>query len=528
MNILIVDDHTSVVNGIVNGISWNLIGITNIFTAFNAFEAKEVLKEQRIDIMLCDIEMPLESGIHLLHWIRQEDFDLECIFLTAHAEFEYAKEAIREGSFDYIVQPAPYEVVQKVVARAVVKMMEKSRHKKVFSYGQVMMEKREILKTTILGDIINGTISEKVYENYRKAVTMPGWSQKCYSFLVQIHPGKENVEDFGNHLMQFVVTNVSKELLSYYEQDIVLYPISEFLYFILVFGPNGYKMDNEGFVRQVVAINKNLSEYYNLNISCYLTNLIQPSSLKISYDQLIEMKEKNITCKTGVFCEGNMESDEDNKQYQLTFLNRWKQYLSTNLVDTVRDEMKQYLNELADKGQLNYNILCHFHIDLIRIVCDSLEEYKVQPHEVMKNIMNLDLYRDAVKSLNGMIRFVDEIMNLVMEKSDNKHQVNLTEVVEAFIHDNIGKDLKRADIAMAVHLNPDYLARIFKKDKGVTIGEYIIREKMDVAKNLILTTALPIKLIASRVGYHNFSHFSHSYKRVHGISPSEERKALSD
>ena len=536
MNLLIVDDQTSVVNGIAQGIPWKMIGITEVFTAFNAFEAKEILSKHTIDIMLCDIEMPIENGLQLLQWVRQNNIDLECIFITAHAEFKYAKEAIRIGSYDYIVQPAPYEEVQKVVARAMLKVVEKNTHKQVYSYGKVMLEKKGELKGDIIKKIIQDAITQKRYEKYREVVSLPQWSQKCYCFLFQIFPNQENTQLIGDELMQFIVANVSGELFGIYEQDIIIHPIAESLYYILVYGEHGYFMDFEGFQRQVHSICVTLKNFYDLKIACYISDAVATSELSNSYHKLNAVKERNIACKEGVIQEDSLEDmqadkkDQDNKRYQddmkyhLYSINRWKQYLSSNLTDTVKEEMKQYLYNLAEQDHLNQNVLYHFHIDLLRMVYDSLEEHKVRPHEVMEQIKNLNLYQASVQDLDSMVRFIDEIMNLFEENTAFEKEVNVVERIKEYIHDNIGKDFKRTDVAEVVHLNADYLTRVFKKSTGMTIGEYIIFEKMNVARNLIKTTALPIKYVASRVGYENFSHFSHSYKKVHGISPSEERK----
>ena len=53
----------------------------------------------RVDILLCDIEMPGENGLGLLRWVREQEKEIECIFLTCHAKFAYAQEAIILGSF---------------------------------------------------------------------------------------------------------------------------------------------------------------------------------------------------------------------------------------------------------------------------------------------------------------------------------------------------------------------------------------------------------------------------------------------
>jgi len=79
-----------------------------VFTA-QAFTSKEKLAEyaakHEIDVLLCDIEMPLRSGVELVRWAKERKPELECIFLTCHAEFSFAKQAIQMGCLDYILKP---------------------------------------------------------------------------------------------------------------------------------------------------------------------------------------------------------------------------------------------------------------------------------------------------------------------------------------------------------------------------------------------------------------------------------------
>ena len=74
-------------------------------------------------------------------------------------------------------------------------------------------------------------------------------------------------------------------------------------------------------------------------------------------------------------------------------------------------------------------------------------------------------------------------------------------------------------------LNPDYMARLFKKETGMNLKDYIIQQKMQEAQSLLCTTNLPISLIAAKVGYTNFGHFSTSYKKFYHKTPQEERSA---
>lgn len=106
MNILIVDDQPSIVASLLTGISWHSMGFDNVFTAISVLAAKEILLKEKVDILLTDIEMPVENGISLLAWVREQGLDVEGIFLTSHPDFFYAKQAISLGAVDYVLQPA--------------------------------------------------------------------------------------------------------------------------------------------------------------------------------------------------------------------------------------------------------------------------------------------------------------------------------------------------------------------------------------------------------------------------------------
>lgn len=79
-------------------------------------------------------------------------------------------------------------------------------------------------------------------------------------------------------------------------------------------------------------------------------------------------------------------------------------------------------------------------------------------------------------------------------------------------------------MAKLVYLNADYLARLFKKEVGMSIGAYLHECRIQEAKKLLLQAELPINEVAQRVGYDNFSYFSYLFRKRTGVSPNEYRK----
>lgn len=66
MKLLIVDDQSTVVQGLLHCTNWAAMGFTVVDTALNAVDAKASLLRQEAEVMLCDIEMPMESGLDLV------------------------------------------------------------------------------------------------------------------------------------------------------------------------------------------------------------------------------------------------------------------------------------------------------------------------------------------------------------------------------------------------------------------------------------------------------------------------------
>lgn len=112
-SILIVDDDYITLDGLKQYLNWEKCGIKEVYTAMSAKKAKEIIENKQIDVLVTDIEMPGDSGIDLLKWINETQKDPVCIFLTSHADFSYAREAVKQKAFLYLLKPAPLEEMEE-------------------------------------------------------------------------------------------------------------------------------------------------------------------------------------------------------------------------------------------------------------------------------------------------------------------------------------------------------------------------------------------------------------------------------
>ena len=122
MNVLLIDDQPNILSSLMAGIPWLEMGFSSIFTAQSANAAREILSDNKVDIVVSDIEMPGEDGISLLQWAREQGYDYECILLTAHADFTFAQKAISLGVLEYVIQPAKQQDIIHAIEHAIQKI----------------------------------------------------------------------------------------------------------------------------------------------------------------------------------------------------------------------------------------------------------------------------------------------------------------------------------------------------------------------------------------------------------------------
>ena len=143
MNVLLVDDEQISVKCMVMQVDWEHCGVDQVFTAYDAQGGKEIMGREHVDLLLCDIEMPGENGLDFLRWVREQGKETPCLFLTCHAKFDYAKEAIELGCEDYILKPAAYEEIAGKVKAAIDKINRHRQDKQTQILGRQWIQEQK-------------------------------------------------------------------------------------------------------------------------------------------------------------------------------------------------------------------------------------------------------------------------------------------------------------------------------------------------------------------------------------------------
>lgn len=100
-----MDDEYPELEGLQYTIQWKALGFDLRLATTSPSEAMDLLMREKIDVMVSDISMPVMSGLDLFSRAKEFNPQIRAVFISGHAEFSYAKRALEENAFAYILKP---------------------------------------------------------------------------------------------------------------------------------------------------------------------------------------------------------------------------------------------------------------------------------------------------------------------------------------------------------------------------------------------------------------------------------------
>jgi AraC family transcriptional regulator len=113
-------------------------------------------------------------------------------------------------------------------------------------------------------------------------------------------------------------------------------------------------------------------------------------------------------------------------------------------------------------------------------------------------------------------RVVEKPLNHILSKRE-------LDKIDAFIHHHSADEIYLRDLASLCELSVRHFSRMFKATTGFTIANYVAVKRVEIAQNLLCNTKMPIKLVASKVGFSSATNFTTAFKRLSGVAPSSFR-----
>lgn len=526
--LLIVDDEIFEAEGIKSTVDFGKLGIECILEAYNIRQAREIFESRPVDILLCNIEMPQGNGLELLEWVRRNHTKTECIFLTCHADFKYAHKAIQLGSLDYLLKPAQAPELETVLLKAIEKIQKESEVVEYRRFSKLWLKHQPLLLERFWLDIINQRILSSHQEIKKAAVDInfPGLEEiRTLPILIRAQRWVEKMDMRDEKLMEFALKNIAQELILKAQENGIIVELGEGALLAILYLEGFESIDFESLKKEIEGYISKCHDLLKCDLCCYIGMGIFCFELADAVKQLFTLDKNNVKHKNRVFfLNRKLEVLTD---LSLPDMSAWLAMLDRCESKKVLDEITKYIEKLSDETDLNAYAMHQLQHYFMNLIFTFTKGKGLELHKLFSDDQSVEYFEQATRSVNGMIQWISHSINKSVDYviEIEKSRTNIGKVI-SYIDQNIDKELSCEDIANHVFLNPIYLTRIFKKETGLSLSEYLLQQRLKLARDLLSKTNMPVSAVAAHVGYSNFSHFSRMFRKYTGLSPVDFRRRL--
>ncbi|WP_141501659.1 response regulator [Paenibacillus luteus] len=499
-SLLLVEDEEVIRNGMRHCLDWQSYGIDEMEEAENGRIGLELALRMKPDIIITDVVMAEMDGIEFVRRMRQELTDklIRVIIISGHEDIEYVRSALKLQVVDYLLKPFHTEELEDVL-RKVVEACDSDRRQAEHLAGleEKADRSRQLVRERLLHELCHRPLSAEeisIYSDY---------AGEHLSF----DPGCRAAYIEGSMLREGELRAL--------EGVLAIFPM------------------DQGAIGGVIAGGDWLED---ASVQAWLADTgatvgigsaaERPEELHHSFQQarisFIDAKESGESAITVAY-----QSDaSDKKEWILSEMATCEAVMLDALERGDQEALKEGLQAYTglvrrfDQAKPDY-LQAFFSMFLAQANRHFavLLEPSAQASRALEEI-------GATREQHALIRiFNDAIMKIMEAINSRADQRSVVRLVKGYIRSSFGEELTLAQIAEHVHLSPNYLANLFKKDTGMTINAYMTEVRLEEAKRMLLDdNRLLIHDISERIGYKDSKYFTKLFKREFGLSPSEYRE----
>ena len=523
MKLLIVDDVVQELRALKNAIEWKRLGVNQVFTSYNVDSAWDIIKENQIDILICDIEMPEHTGIDLLQRIREHKYPIETILLTEQGEYQYARMAVKLDAFDYLLKPIEFRTLEKELHTLIAKIKQERQEEEKKSYGNYWIENQMLVKELFWKNVCLERIVNQPEEIEKKAKSVNVSVDKDSHYklvLITIKNLEELYQKWGEDLCHAAVQNLAQGIVknnSDISQVIVIYTRV-----IIILNENEFDV----FTEKCEMLVSKCKEMLEAIILCYISKPVYCEEFSDTYRMLLKYSKDDVLGQNNIIEVDNPKHNTAKEEILLP--TQWSELLYAGHMKTLILKVRHFLTDLARNNNLNEMNFRIFQQDMLQMFFTFMEKKELKAHELYENHEIYKSYKTAILSIDGMCLWIQKCVDFIMQgtnRGTSTGKDRLVYLVQKYITSDLKTEITREMIGRILNMNPDYVNRVFKQETGMTIKEYTIHKRIQKAQELLTTTDLTISEVAMSVGYDNFSYFIKLFKKQTQYTPKQYKKS---
>lgn len=534
-SLLIVDDEPMIADGLRDLFEEEFGELFRIYHCYYPKKALEIFRFRLPDVVVSDVRMPKMTGIEMAEEMRKIKPDIHVLFLSGYEEFDYVYSAIKQDADDYILKTEGDEFIVKAMRKMIDLLESEHLFDEEYRNAQSRISyMAPVFKQRALIHILDGDIiTEEEFDNVMEGLDHPLSKKRNILLLVgslrpQITQGKQ----------EQILETVDQVLQKTYGDKI--YYIHKVMYhkiFVWMLETEEVQLPE-----LLLVAAQDIQNMIQLKMNLIMAFGIASEGsgwreIPQKYNDLWEeMRRQSLNGEDSIFLQNGKESITDSFNGEETDfssmflplaekLGLLENFLSEEDFAAFESCLKEVLEVLsASKRHSMYALELYYAVGNIMI--SYINKKNIRP-QLATHIQLMELFdpgsfvtwKEGADYLLALTQAIREICRI----SNENVMTGIAEKTKSYILSHLAEDLSLTVIGKAMGFNSVYLSRIFKRQTGISIREYIEACRMDLAKKLIVNSRMKIYEVAEKCGYQNPAYFIKIFRAHFGITPQECR-----
>lgn len=525
MNLLIVEDDIHTVDAILDSIEWASIGIKETTVAYNITQAKRILKNKKIDIIVSDIEMSQGTGLDLLVWIRQRGMDTEFILLTCHERFDYATSAIKFGAAEYLTKPYDPSIMELTLRKTIAKIKTNRHLKESSRYEEWVLKNSQQEHLYFWFRLYSGIIKKdhEWIKSEIEARKLPiKVDKKFVLIMTRITDFELTVKDSEIELMVLNLEQIQAEIICRQDKNVsVVHKNGDNCFWLLATIEEWEAKDVEERCKTMAAL---CTEKYQIKVTCCISTSCNVEALPDKASRLERLIQQSVLFYGHLFTE-NQGLLSFSDETQVLDVEKLSSLLKMRDKVSLLNYIKEVLQSRTDDRTLTERCLYLMKEEILQATYSYLLQAGIQATQLFCDEPSVNFLNKASQSALDTLRWANYLFERSFSYEEEIAKTStLIHRINNYVYEHYQEDIGRNELAEVFFLAPEYLAKLYRKKTGKYLREYIAEYRIERAKDLLRNPEVRISDVASAVGIDNFPYFSTLFKKYTGLAPNEYRQ----
>lgn len=515
--LILVDDEDDVRGRILSKIKPEM-GFEVVGKAGNGYDALELIEEFKPHVVITDIKMPFIGGIELARTIRRDYPTTKVAFISGYDEFEYAREAIELNVVAYLMKPITSQDIEEFLQ----KLKQTLDSEFDFLRNKNLIEERYNQSIPILiNSYLNNFVQKKTLDidDIKKLETyglhLPTSNYVVGSISIDASSTSEEPKLFVKTLIDKVFNNFTYSINFLTPDNVVFVLQDDIINTANVLDLNLFEILKYAEEYRDMVIRIGISKVFHEFVD--FPNAYTESMHALRHSKYFNMGNiiyfneiESIETKTMIINETDL-SELDNR------LKFGDKHEIRDIITRVFDDF-----ELAKNVALDHRL---FSIKLVNLIIDFAASLNVKISDVSDGdiLSNFTKISDKNEFVEYFMQTVMKIRELNVQTQINKTDLIIENAIK-YIDDHYNDpSLSLEEVSEYLNISVSYLSMLLRKVKRITFSKYLVKVRMEKAKELLKFTNEKVINISVVCGYNEVYYFSHSFKKYTGMSPKEFR-----